>query len=302
MAPYFSILIPLYNKERYIADTIKSVLAQTFIDFEVIIIDDGSTDGSAEVAASFKDNRIKYFRSENGGVSSARNYAMQVAQGEYFAFLDADDIWKPYHLERIAEAINQFPHLKVFASLIVAENSKGTYMPVFSNLKSEANFETDYFTASFARSILSGSTTVIHRSVPEIIGDFDISLKTFEDIDFWIRIGLHYQIGVINEVTARHVFVPESLSHKKFTMADATYFEKFADAERSNPNAKKMIDINRYALALRCKMAGDNGSYKKLASLISTTSLTWKQRLLLKLPSWQLRLLQRAKQYTVAKF
>jgi len=302
MAPYISILIPLYNKERYIANTIKSVLAQTFTDFEVIVVDDGSTDSSAEIAASFKDKRLRYFKKENEGVSAARNFAMQLAQGDYYAFLDADDIWKSYHLERIAEAIKQFPHLKVFASLIEAENSKGVYMPVYSNLKNEAIFQTDYFTASFARSILSGSTTVIHKSIPKTIGVFDTSLKTFEDIDYWIRIGLKYNVCVVNEVTARHVFVPESLSHKKFTMADATYFEKFADAEQKNADVKKMIDINRYSLALRCKMAGDNIGYKKLTSLISPDSLTWKQKFILKLPGTVLTLLQKVKQYAAVKF
>lgn len=302
MAPFFSILIPLYNKERYVANTLESVLAQSFTNFEVVIADDGSTDGSAEIVMAFTDTRIKYYRKENEGVSAARNYAMLKAQGEYFAFLDADDTWQPNHLRLVADAIQKLPHTMVFTTLIEGENSRGSYMPVYTNLKDEAVFEADYFTTSFARSILSGSSTVIHKSIPGKIGEFDTSLSTFEDIDYWIRIGLQYRIGIVNEVTARHRYVPGSLSHTTFSMSDATYFEKFADVESQNPAVKKMIDINRYSLALRCKMAGDKAGFKKLLELMSPKSITLQQQLLLKLPGAALRLLQAVKQYTTAKF
>lgn len=301
MAPYFSILIPLYNKERHVTDTLKSVLAQTFTDFEVIIADDGSTDSSAAIVKSFDDKRIKYYLKPNEGVSATRNFAIHKATGKYFAFLDADDTWHPNHLELIAQAIHKFPHLNVFTTLIEAENSKGIYMPVYTNLSKEIFQETDYFMASLARSVLSGSTTVVHKSVPKTIGIFNTSLTTFEDIDYWIRIGLQYKIGVVNKVTARHVYVPESLSHKKFRMEDATYFEKYRASENENPVIKKMIDQNRYSLALRCKMAGDDKAYRKLMFMIAAKSLTLQQRIIVTLPGGLLRLLQKLKQYAKAK-
>lgn len=302
MAPYFSILIPLYNKELYVANTIKSVLAQSFTDFEIIIADDGSTDSSAAIVKSFDDCRIKYFIKENEGVSAARNFAMQMAQGDYFAFLDADDIWLADHLQLLAEGIKVMPNIEVFSTLTKAENEVGEYMPVYTNLGTGLFQEADFFRTSFARSILHSSTIAMHKSVPLHIGKFDTSLITFEDIDYWIRIGLKYKIGVINKVTAMHVYVPGSLSHKKFRMADTTYFEKFNAEEKENADVKKMIDINRYSLALRCKMAGDKTGFNKLISLMDYEGLSLKQKIILKLPGSILRILQYLKQYSNVKF
>lgn len=95
----FSIIIPLYNKADYIAETLKSVLNQTYCDYEVIVVNDSSTDNSLEVASSFQDERIHIYTKENEGVSAARNYGIMHAKYDYIAFLDADDIWESDYLE-----------------------------------------------------------------------------------------------------------------------------------------------------------------------------------------------------------
>src|SRR5690606_12962360 len=95
---FFSIIVPLYNKEKYLKATLKSVLQQTFIDFEIIIVNDGSTDKSLEIAKSFKNERIKIYTQENQGVSAARNLGIEKSTSEYCCFLDADDVWKDNHL------------------------------------------------------------------------------------------------------------------------------------------------------------------------------------------------------------
>ncbi|MGV3460868.1 MAG: glycosyltransferase family 2 protein [Flavobacterium sp.] len=300
--PLFSVIVSLYNKEAYIKATLDSILAQGYQDYEVIITDDGSTDGSASIVKQFTDPRIKYYRKDNEGASAARNFGVKMAAGEYFAFLDADDIWYPDHLEAMVKCIAAMPHLKVFASLLKVQNRYGFYEPVYTNLTKAPLQEADFFKASFARTILSGSTTVMHRSAVNFIGDFDTSLKTAEDTDYWIRAGLTYKIGVINKITACHIYVPESLSHKGFSMAEATYFEKFREEESKNANVKKMIDINRHALALRCKMYGDTTSFKKLLPLIDADSLTPVQKIILRLPGTVLRWLQKITQYRNAKF
>ena len=103
-----SVVIPLYNKEKSIAQTLECVLNQTYKDFEVIVVDDGSKDNSAAIVAQFTDTRIHLIRQENGGVSAARNRGIEEAQGKYVAFLDADDVWLTDHLESLVNLIRQY--------------------------------------------------------------------------------------------------------------------------------------------------------------------------------------------------
>jgi glycosyltransferase involved in cell wall biosynthesis len=96
--PYFSVVISLYNKEKHIQSTIESVLAQTFVDFEIVVVNDGSTDGSEAVVKSIDNGRIQIYSQENKGASAGRNAAISKATGTYIALLDADDLWKPNYL------------------------------------------------------------------------------------------------------------------------------------------------------------------------------------------------------------
>ena len=111
-----SIVIPLYNKEHYIEDTIKSVLAQTYSNWEAIIIDDGSTDASAKIVQSIPDSRIRLYQQANQGVSKARNHGIELATGDYIAFLDADDQWKPNYLETMNLLAEQYSNNFFFCS------------------------------------------------------------------------------------------------------------------------------------------------------------------------------------------
>ena len=112
---FFSVVIPLYNKERFIDCTIKSILAQTFADFEIIVVNDGSTDAGAEIVAAIADSRIRLFNKENSGVSNARNYGIANASGRYIALMDADDRWDVKYLERMHEVILSHPEGRIFA-------------------------------------------------------------------------------------------------------------------------------------------------------------------------------------------
>lgn len=114
--PFFSVIVPAYNLEKYLATTIQSVLAQTFQDFEMIIIDDGSADRTVSVIQSFHDQRIRLISQRNGGVSRARNAGMKKAQGLYIAFLDGDDYWYPEHLALAADFFNLHPEILVYSN------------------------------------------------------------------------------------------------------------------------------------------------------------------------------------------
>jgi len=104
---FFTVIIPLFNKENYIESTLKSVLDQSFQDFEVLIINDGSTDRSEEKALKFNDTRIQYFYKENGGVSAARNFGIEKVQSNYITFIDADDVWFSTFLENSINTIQE---------------------------------------------------------------------------------------------------------------------------------------------------------------------------------------------------
>jgi len=119
MPPYFSIVIPLYNKANHIKNTLQSVLDQTFTSFEIIIINDGSTDNSLGVVKAFINERILVFSIENKGVSYARNFGVAKATTELIVFLDADDTWKPHHLEDLKELHEEFPNCGMYAKAYV---------------------------------------------------------------------------------------------------------------------------------------------------------------------------------------
>src|SRR5690606_15574762 len=120
----FSVIIPLYNKELSVTETLRSVLNQTFTDFEIVIVNDGSTDNSLEIVSKIKDPRITLVNKENGGVSSARNRGIQVAKRDWIVFLDGDDIWFPNHLETLAEMIGRFSLDKVFCTAYIKSGKK----------------------------------------------------------------------------------------------------------------------------------------------------------------------------------
>src|SRR5690606_11857402 len=112
----FSIVIPLYNKEQSVTNTLQSVLNQTYTEFEVVIVNDGSTDNSVEKVEAFNDPRIRLIHQANAGVSAARNKGIEEAKFEWIAFLDADDLWMENHLSTLRNMIETYPEYKAFCN------------------------------------------------------------------------------------------------------------------------------------------------------------------------------------------
>lgn len=283
--PFFSVIIPLYNKECFIENTLKSVLCQTFTNYEIIIINDGSTDKSEEKVLEFKDSRIQYFYKENGGVSSARNYGIEKAQSNYLSFIDADDYWYPHFLQEIYNNINTFPDIKVFSTAIEIEISKKVFVSAYSIEKTDECEIVNYFDASSKQSVISGSSGVFHNSVFTKIGGFDLQLKSGEDIDMWIRIGLIYPILFSWKVLVRYVYDDKSLSRNYKTSLESIDFSKFALLEKSNPDLKKFLDLNRFSLAIKSKILNDKENFLKFYNAIDFKKLSLKKRILLKSPA-----------------
>lgn len=287
--PFFSVIIPLYNKECFIENTLKSILYQTFTDFEIIIINDGSTDRSEEKVLEFKDSRIQYFYKENGGVSSARNYGIEKAQSNYLSFIDADDYWHPHFLKEMHNNINTFQDIKVFTTAIEIEISKKVFVSAYSIEKTGECEIVNYFDASSKQSVISGSSGVFHNSVFTKTGGFDLQLKSGEDIDMWIRIGLNYPILFSWKVLVRYVYDDKSLSRNYKTSLESIDFSKFALLEKSNPDLKKFLDLNRFSLAIKSKLLNDNDYFNKFYNEIDLKKLTVRKRILLSLPSFLLQ-------------
>ena len=124
-----SVVIPLYNKEHYIATTLQTILAQTYQDYEVVIVDDGSTDGSVNAVERLCDSRLRLVRQNNAGVSVARNRGIEEARGELIAFLDADDEWKPDYLATQMMLVEMYPQCDVFATNYEFWNSQEKVTP-----------------------------------------------------------------------------------------------------------------------------------------------------------------------------
>lgn len=287
--PFFSVIISLYNKENFIENTLKSVLNQSFIDFEVLIINDGSTDQSEEKLLKFNDARIHYFHKENGGVSAARNCGIEKATSDYITFIDADDYWYPNFLQEMFENIRRFHELKVFSAAIEVETSKKIIPSSYSIIKT-ANCEiVNYFEASQKESVICTSCAVFHKTVFTTVGEFDIQLKSGEDTDLWIRIGLMYPVLFSWKILARYVYDANSLGKNHQTYIDSLDFSKYATLEKTNPNLKKFLDLNRFSISIKSKIIGNNERFLLFYKAINLKNLSLKKRVILHLPAFLLK-------------
>lgn len=282
---FFSVIIPLYNKENFIENTLRSVLNQSFTDFEVILVNDGSTDSSEEKAKQFIDPRIRYFLKENGGASSARNYGIEKAQSNYITFIDADDYWYPDFLQEMFKNINRYPELKVFSAAIEVETSKKVIPSSYSIKKTSDCEIVNYFTASMKETAICTSCAVFHKSIFEKLGNFDIKIKSGEDTDMWIRIGLIYPVLFSWKILARYVYDYDSLSKNKIFNFEKIDFSKFSEQEKTNLDLKKFLDLNRFSLAIKCKIAGKKKLFKNYYKAIDINNLSLKKRALLFMPA-----------------
>jgi glycosyltransferase involved in cell wall biosynthesis len=192
--PTVSVLIPAYNASRFIAEAIQSVLAQTFPATEVIVVDDGSTDDTAEIVARFG-GRVSCSRQTNLGVALARNHAIRRARGEYIAFLDADDVWLPHKLEKQLSLFRGAPDLgAVGCGCWITDDH---LRKIKERLPGEAGLRA--LILGTDNGGLFGSTIVAPRAVLEKVGLFDPRLSTSADWDLATRIAEHYPVSFVAE-------------------------------------------------------------------------------------------------------
>ena len=177
----FSIIIPLYNKAAYIQRAVDSVLKQTFQDFEIIVVNDGSTDGGEKLLEGYKDDRIKIISQENQGVSIARNAGIKHARFQYIAFLDGDDYWHTSFLKITADTIEKF----VDVAMIGSYYSRTELSETIGNC--EVLVLKNYFSEAIHNTLFSSSSTIIRKDFFEKNEGFKPHLKIGEDLDLWFR-------------------------------------------------------------------------------------------------------------------
>ncbi|MDO7642599.1 glycosyltransferase family A protein [Reinekea sp.] len=206
--PVFSVVMPMYNVEKYIHQAISSVLAQSYQHFELLCIDDGSSDGTLAIAQSFSDHRIRIVQQKNRGLSGARNTGINHASGLYVAFLDSDDYWHSDKLRSHFEHFRTNPNLGVSYSASAFVDEAGQSMGIGQNPKTDQVSAQDIFCRN---PIGNGSAAVIRRSVLMQTGQgefkggdwvmsyFDETMRQSEDVEFWLRIALttHWTFGGI---------------------------------------------------------------------------------------------------------
>lgn len=210
-SPHVSVVIPTYNRAGLVARAIRSALAQTFEDFEVVVVDDGSIDDTERVVEGFGDSRLRYIRRpENGGEAAARNTGVETARGTYIAFLDADDEWLP---EKLHTQISAFPA----GSGEIRATCTGYYLHHLENETEEAVIP--YKPHSWTHHLLSvawnlgmGTTMLVERQVFDEIGPFDLDLARFTDRDWLIRYTARYDIGLVTAPLARVYHDPHHVS------------------------------------------------------------------------------------------
>jgi len=299
--PKFSVIIPLYNKEKDIEKTMTSLFAQRFSDFEVIIVNDGSTDQSERVIKSLTDSRIKLFSKKNEGVALTRNFAVEKATSKHIAFLDADDYWHPHHLENLNNLIEKFPEAQWYATAYEKKHNQKLITSMISPIlekKEWSGIVDDYFKNSLIDALAWTSAVCMKKSFFQQLKGFDATITNGagEDTDLWIRAALASPMVFSTQISARHNLDGSNrISHTP--TKNRVFFnpDKYEEVARENLYLKKYLDINRFSFAIQHKLAKDLDSFKEYVRKIDPNNLNSKQRFLLKQPRSVLMLFIRIK-------
>lgn len=290
----FTVIVPLYNKQDYILKCVNSILSQTYTQFELIIVNDGSTDNSLSIVNNLKDGRLRIISQSNLGVSTARNNGAKEAKYNYIAFIDADDWWDKHFLEEMKMLIEQCPGAGMYGSnFYIVKNGviNASMVGVGANFKKGYIDYINVYANNFCAPI-NCSFVILSKAVFLAEHGFNLQLKFGEDFDLWIRIALKYQVAYLNKALAYsnqdahaesralgiNKFYPKE-SHYLFGLS---YLESY---EKQNKQLKKLIDGLRVRSLIRYYL---NKKYvnevKQLLSKVNFTDQPIYYRLVYSLP------------------
>jgi len=295
--PLISIVIPLYNKERFIKETLDSVFNQSFTDYEIIIVNDGSTDSSVFIVNAIDDQRITVLSNQNKGVSYARNFGISKANSDLIALLDGDDLWEPNHLENLYNLYEKFPDCGLYATAYNKKYFNGEKIKASYNGLAKEYFGIieDYFSASIKDGIAWTSAVLIPMKTFRKVGVFDEEMRSGQDTDLWIRIALKDSVAFSSIASSNKIILAPKyhLSYSTNRIDRLKLFEKFKAVELPTTSFKKYMDLNRFSVAIERKIAKDYINYRRLRNGIDPLNLNFKQRIILNMPSILIGLLKR---------
>ena len=237
----FSVVIPLYNKDKHITRAINSVLNQSYRKFEIIVVDDGSTDSGVIEVKKINDSRIRLVQQINLGVSSARNKGISLAKYNFVGFLDADDAWKPDFLETIYFLIKKYPEAGAFATAYEIINNVSKKSIPKSILNVPEGWEgiiDDYFRLALKSPLISASSVVIPKKIFNKVGLFREELKRGEDLEMWCRIALDYDIAFSNKVCATYFQNADNRACNRKAVLSESFSNYAEDILKIGRNAK----------------------------------------------------------------
>jgi glycosyltransferase involved in cell wall biosynthesis len=291
--PKVSVVIPAYNAERFIEQTINSVLEQTFQDFEIIVVDDGSTDKTAQIAKSYG-SPIRCIQQVNSGVSQARNVGIENSIGEYVAFLDADDLWESAKLEKQVALLDKNRSVGFCFTSLTRVNHDSEVIDTI-----EARAFPDYCEALLLYSCIAFcSSAMLRTEIARQSGGFDANLTNYEDWEYWLRLSLITDFAPIPEHLLRYRLTPGSASFNNPVVIErniksvlSKFFnnpnlpEKYKKLrERSYSNnwlilSGEYLHAGQYADSLRCLWNGLR-LYPQNATRPLGLPIRWTKRLL----------------------
>ena len=217
--PTVSVIVPAYNQGHYLEECIQSVLKQTYEDFEIIIVDDGSTDNTQEVSTSFSDSRVHYIHQENRGLSGARNTGIKKAKGSYITYLDSDDLFLPKKLEVLIDNFETEPDFGIIAGQAIVINEHGEKLgEVFDTPPPK-----DHLQFLMGNPLHVGSVLIRYEWQIKA-GYFDENLRSYEDWDMWLRLvraGCNF--GWVAQPVSLYRFHPAQMTRDGEQMTTATF-------------------------------------------------------------------------------
>jgi len=214
--PFFSVIIPTYDRADFLKIAALSVLSQSFKGYELLIVDDGSTDNTLETVKSLNNKKIRYFYQKNQGVSSARNKGIKEAKGKFLVFLDSDDRFRREKLEITYKYIKEYPGYKVFHTEEIWYRNTQLLSPKIHHKKPHGFV----FSQALKLCCIGPSTAAIKKDIFEEIGGFDESMPACEDYDFWLRVTSKYPVFLIPEYLTIKQGGHSSQQSKKYPAMD----------------------------------------------------------------------------------
>ncbi len=205
-----SVVIPTFNRAHLLRDALDSVLQQTFQDFEIVIVDDGSTDGTTELVQTISDTRIRYFTQDHRGVAAALNHGWQNARGTYIGRLDSDDCWSPTLLQELVNALEANPKIAVAYARAQGMNANGESLTQL--IGAQEKFPSETLKSLVYGDFVSPMAVLIRRDALAQVGGYDESLIANEDWDLWLRLAQNFQFAYVPRVLARYRYHAQNLT------------------------------------------------------------------------------------------